>query len=156
LVRVFFFLAPHFFDEVAECVHYSLLVLLNLDLLSEAVLYLLGLHFNDLVLETGLVSFQNRNALVIITAHLNYFRLDISTINICQHALEPGFIQALEVFLLLVVIEFINSPLLHQYPLLKDTLIVQPTKLRDVRLTDPSSRAFSLGWGVHFFALGPP
>jgi hypothetical protein len=63
-----------------------LLVLLNLYLLSEAVLYLLGLHFNDLVLETGLVSFQNRNTLVIITAHLNYFGLDISTVNICQHA----------------------------------------------------------------------
>jgi hypothetical protein len=86
LVRVFFFLALHLFDEVAKCVHYSLLVLLNLYLLSEAVLYLLGLHFNDLVLETGLVSFQNRNTLVIITAHLNYFGLDISTVNICQHA----------------------------------------------------------------------
>jgi hypothetical protein len=56
-----------------EGVDDSLLVPLYLDLLREAVLNLLCLHFYNLVLKAGISPFQNLNPLFIITAHLHKF-----------------------------------------------------------------------------------
>lgn len=78
-----------------EGVNDSLLVPLDLDLLRVAVLYLLCLHFHNLVLKAGISPFQYLNPLFIITAHLHKFGLEIITAYICEHFIGSRFIKRL-------------------------------------------------------------